>query len=325
MNTENKQLSAEERQRLWNEVAAEEAGNGPAVAATSQAAEASAAAAIAAAKTPDSDNSATQNTPAADATGTTALTEATGTERFASLPQEVRDYMSGLETTVNQLAARVRSNEGSIGGLKSAMQRQREAAQAVRASGSEAPTESQIQTAQAGGKRAMDKLKEQYPEFGEQLDAALQEELATLRTMQPSAEQQPQSQTQQALTPEELAAARREAYIEGKGFKGWTQQIASPEFVGWFKRQPREVQMLGHSTDWDDSVRLLELHREQTTRQQQGAQQQGADPLNAFSGMSALHHSKSGGYQGTKTADQMTPAEFWKHLSEQENQQNQRG
>lgn len=312
--TTTKSMTAEERKRLWDEVAAEEASGITTQTAPALAAPAATADAVQAAQ------SASQSQPV-EQTGQTAQTDAQPVDKFAGIPTEVRDYMAGLQAQVEQLAGRVRSTEGSIGGLKSAMQRQREAAQAVRDNGGAAPTEAQIKQAQAGGQRAIDKLKDTYPEFAEQLDAVLKEELAGLRAIQqpqPTQEQQPQPQ---ALSrDEEIALAKREAYIEGKGFKGWQQQIQQPEFVGWFQRQPREVQMLGHSPNWDDAVRLLELHRqEQTARQQPGAQR----GLDAFTGVSEIHRSGQSAQRGIKSVEQMTPAEYWAHLSELERQQNQ--
>ena len=201
------------------------------------------------------------------------------------------------------------------------MQRQREAAQAARESGAAAPTDTQIQQAQKGGSTALAKLQEQYPEFAEQLGAVLKEELADVRAAQ---QPQPQEQVQQTVTatPEEaIAVARRDAYIEGRGFKGWQQQIQQPEFVGWFNRQPAEIQMLGHSADPDHAVRLLEIHREQSKTQPHVQRD-----LNAFAGVSEIHRSGQTGQRGVKEIDQMTPAEYWRHLSEQDKQQQtQRG
>ncbi|RTL37157.1 MAG: hypothetical protein EKK53_21545 [Burkholderiales bacterium] len=311
--TTTKSMTAEERRRLWDEVAAEEASGITTQAAPAPAAQAATADAVQAAQ------SASQTQPV-EQTGQTAQTDAQPVDKFAGLPSEVRDYMAGLQAQVEQLAGRVRSTEGSIGGLKSAMQRQREAAQAVRESGGAAPTEAQIKQAQAGGQRAIDKLKDTYPEFAEQLDAVLKEELAAVRAIQQPQPQEQQPQAQALSRDEEIAVAKREAYIEGKGFKGWQQQIQQPEFVGWFNRQPREVQMLGHSPNWDDAVRLLELHRqEQTARQQPGAQR----GLESFAGVSEIHRSGQSAQRGIKSVDQMTPAEYWAHLSEQERQQNQ--
>lgn len=304
MSTENT-LSDAERKRVWNEVAAEEAYT------ESQAGEASA-------QITSAGTSAAPPQPAAKATGYPATTEGLQGESFAGVPQEVRDYMAGLQEQVAQLAGRVRSNEGSIGGLKSAMQRNREAAQAVRDGGGDAPTARELRAAQAGGQRAMDKLREQYPEFAEQLGEVLKEELSSLREAQPAQPQGP--------SPEEVAVARREAYIEGKGFAGWSERIRQADFIGWFKRQPREVQMLGHSPDWDDAVRLLQIHREQSTTpsSRQGGRsngRHGGRDLSGFSGVSELHRSHPQTFSGTRAVDQMTPQEFWRHLNELEAQQ----
>lgn len=308
-------MTAEERQRIWNEVAAEEAGTpittAPAPAPTPKATANEVQAAASAAQTQP-----------VEQTGQTAPTDAQPVDKFAGIPQEVRDYMAGLQAQVEQLSSRVRSTEGSLGGLKSAMQRQREAAQAVRAAGGDAPTAEQIQQAQAGGQRAMDKLMDTYPEFAQQLKEVLNEELAPLRaTKQPTQQQHEEQQPAGLSRDEEILLAKREAYIEGRGFKGWQQQIQQPEFVGWFNRQPREVQMLGHSANWDDAVRLLELHKQQTS----GQSHQQRD-LSPFTGAAEIHRSGQSAQRGVKDIDQMTPAEYWQHLSELERQQsNQRG
>jgi hypothetical protein len=318
MNTESTTLTPEQRQQIWNELAAEEASGIP----STQPSEA-AVAALAGTGNAAPGKSAEQAQPV-ESTGTTAPTEDTKSERFASLPQDVRDYLAGLEDTVSRLGERMRSTEGSIGGLKSALNRQREAAQAVRDAGGSAPTEQQLQQAQAGGQRAMDRLKETYPEFAETLGEVLNEELAQLRAAQQAKADPAHEQQAPALSrEEEIALAKREAYIEGKGFKDWQKQIGQPEFIGWFNRQPREIQMLGHSPNWDDSVRLLEIHREQMQANQQPAGEQPGRGSERLLGLSALHQTRQrGGFQGVKSVDQMTPQEYWAHLNAIDAQQN---
>lgn len=303
-------MSNDERKKLWDEVAADEAGDSSQDRATSQATS-DAVAAL---------QSASAQTPAAEATGNHAQTDAQPSERFAGLPQEVRDYMAGLQTQVEQLSNRVRSNEGSIGGLKNAIQRQREAAQAVREAGGTAPTDTQIRDAQASGQRAIDKLKDTYPEFADQLQDVLREELAGVRGNQAKQEQVATAEQPQGLSQDDrVALAKRDAFIEAKGFPGFQDRIKQPDFVGWFNRQPAEVQMLGHSPDPAHAVRLLEIHRDQSKGATAG------NGLDRFAGLSDINRAGGSQQRGTKTVEEMTPKEFWNHLAAEEKQRDQRG
>ena len=112
------------------------------------------------------------------ATGETQQAGEAEADRFPGVSQEVRDYMSGLQAQVEQLTGRVRGTEAHIGGLKSSLKQQREAAATARQAGDDAPTDQQIKAAAQTGGAAMQKLKEQYPEFGDSLEAVIAEELA---------------------------------------------------------------------------------------------------------------------------------------------------
>lgn len=290
MNTEANPTDQAERQRIWDEALKSEADQDQPSEQTPTAAE---------------------QTPAAQQpvqeTGDTQQAGQAQTERFSGLSQEVRDYMTGLQTQVEQLTGRVRGTEAHIGGIKSTIKQQREAAAAARQTGGEAPTDRQIKEATQTGGAAMQRLKEQYPEFGDSLEAVISEELAAVR----AAKQAPQeSSGEPAATADDLAIARRDAYIEGKGFPGWQDKVKQPEFVGWFKRQPPEVQMLGYSDDPNHSVRLLELQRQDAGTAFKGKS------LENFSGASALNNGRSGGFQESRGVDQMTTSQFWKHLND---------
>lgn len=245
------------------------------------------------------------------ATGETQQAGEAQAERFPGVSQEVRDYMSGLQAQVEQLTGRVRGTEAHIGGIKSTLKQQREAAATARQAGGDAPTDQQIKAATQTGGAAMQKLKEQYPEFGDSLEAVIAEELAAVRAAKQEPRDEGGQQAEAAATPEQLADARRDAYIEGKGFPGWKEKVKQPDFVGWFKRQPAEIQMLGYSNDPDHSVRLLELQKQEASGTGRARQ------LEDFAGVSALNqNSRTGGFQESRGVENMTPAQYWKHLND---------
>lgn len=293
----------DERKRLWDEQ--EAADNGTTLntlSTTTQQTDTNPQAAA--------DAAAVQETAAPN--GQAAEGEKVETDPYAGLPQVVRDELAGLRVIASRLEGRLRSTEAHVGGIKSQLKQQREMASAITDRGGDAPTAAEITAAQ-GSSNAMSKLKQDYPEFGAVLEAALQERLGSKQ--EPQEHQQTQQQDAQpsgGLTQADIDVARAEAFIEAR-HEGWKEKTKTPAFQGWFERQPREVQMLGKSTDPHDAVRLLDLHRDSM-----GGQRRTNDLPTSVQAAAALHQTRGGGFQGTKGIEQMTPEEYWKHLDAME-------
>lgn len=243
---------------------------------------------------------------AADQTAQQAVAPGQAADPFADLPSAVKETLAGLQAQVAQLTARQRNVEGHIGGINSKLQQQLQAASAATAQGGQAPSREQMAAA-AGSAPAMARLKEDYPEFGAALDAALNERMATLP--QPGAPAQP------GLTEADVQAridrVRREMAVEMR-HPGWLNEVQQPRFLGWMQNQANEVRMLAGSDDPGDAIRLLDLYKQTTSAQ---AQQQ-----NALDAAAALP-----GRRGSQQIRQVDPSkmskdEYWAYLDNLERQ-----
>jgi len=217
---------------------------------------------------------------------------------FANLDPAVRDTLSGLQTMVGQLTNRLRQAEGHIGGLKSSLQQQIQAAQAVASRGGDAPSRDQLHAA-TGSASAMARLKEDYPEFAGAMDAALNERLAGAQ----------QAQVPQGLSPEDVEVRidemRRQMQVEVK-HPGWLDDIKQPRFTGWLQGQAAEVQMLANSVAPSDAIRLLDLYKQTTA----GAAAQQA----SFNAAAALPGRRSSQAPRAVDPNAMTKDEYWAYL-----------
>lgn len=225
---------------------------------------------------------------------------------YEGLPQNVRDELIGMKSLVSQLTGRLRNAEGHIGGLKSQLAQQVDVAKSVRSAGGEAPTAAQLRTAQADPE-AFARLREDYPEFATAIDAFVGQKLKdSLSTLAPA----------EALSKQDVAEAmntlrdqiERETYVELQ-HRGWKKLVKTPEFVGWFEQQPREVKTLGGSEDPDDAVRLLDMFAESRTRR--------ANQNTHLHAAAAIPSGRGMGVK-VKPVDEMTPQEFWRYLDETE-------
>ncbi len=245
---------------------------------------------------------------AADQTAAKAVDQGQAADPFADLPSAVRDTLLGLQAQVAQLTNRQRNVEGHIGGINSKLQQQLQAAQAATAQGGQAPSREQMAAA-AGSATAMARLKEDYPEFGAALDAALNERLATLPT-------QAQTQAPAGLTEADVQAridqVRREMAVEMR-HPGWLNDVKTPRFLGWLQSQANEVKMLAGSDEPADAIRLLDLFK-----QTDGARQQQQSALDAAAALPGRRSS-----QGAKPVDpsKMSKDEYWAYLDQLDRQQ----
>jgi hypothetical protein len=300
-------ITAEERQRLWDEMdqadgekptvkpIVDEESSAPSKPVEREpTAEPAAEAAEVAGKGPASDE------PKA---AEEAADDAQQEDPYAGLPQVIKDELAGLKSQVESLNKRTRQAEGKLGELNGKLQQT--AARQVRAAGGDAPSASEIREAQ-GDAHATKQLLEDYPEFGAAMIAALNEQLE-----QRLARQQPAPEREQApagVSPADLARLRAEMRIE-RVHEGWQETVASPAFDGWMQRQQREVQMLAESTDPADAIRLLDLYVE--SRKARHTQQQAQHSAAAIpSGKPATRSARG------KPVEEMTREEYWNYLDQ---------
>ena len=219
---------------------------------------------------------------------------------FAGVPDSFKHEVLGMRSQMEQLTQRLRNAEGHIGGLNSQLKQQAQrAAKEVAAGGGDAPTSGEIQAAQ-GSNAAMRKLKEEYPEFGSAMEAALIEDRANRPA--PSA---PAGPAPDNVTREELQAQVASLTVEAS-HKGWQEKVKTPAFAGWLQLQAREVQMLAASSEPADAIRLLDLHAAAATQTTATRTQRQASAAAIPMGR--------GGAIRTKSTEQMTKQELWDHL-----------
>lgn len=237
---------------------------------------------------------------------------------YAGLPQKVRDEIFGLRNTVQQLSGRVRNAEGHIGGLRTQLQRDLQAAATAAAkAGSDAPTSEQIGAA-SKSPAALAKLVEDYPEFGgavkEAMDAQAQE-IAALRETITRRPQVDEGQATAALKDQLIDLTIRTKH------PAWKQDVTAPDFDQWVARQPREVQALRNSNDPEDVIRLLDIRTAQTQaktlveqKQDRATQQRRTNALRA----AGIPAGRSAASIASKDLDALSPEELWRHLDEVE-------
>jgi len=294
MNVQEQTNPQDERQKIWDQLDAEETGKAlpEDKAEGTQATESS-----------DSQQPADQSAAApADKADAQAAAEP------ASQEQSLMDKIAGLESMLGQVTTRLRKAEGHIGGLNGQLKQQQQLADQVASAGGEAPNADQIRQAQSNPE-AMANLKRDYPEFADAMESALKQQMKE------------QEQRIQALlkdqkggvSHEEIAQMRSEFAVEAK-HPGWQDRVQTPEFMGWLQRQQREVQMLAASESPQDAIRLLDLHNEATNSQAS------ANKTQRLSSAAAIPSGRSGSSIRTKAVEDMTPQEYWRYLDELDKQ-----
>lgn len=229
-----------------------------------------------------------------------------GEESIPSGEQVLLDKISGMESLLSQLTQRLRNAEGHIGGLGSQLKQQLQTAQQVTAKGGDAPTAGEIRDAQRSPE-AMARLKNDYPEFAEAMESALNERLSAIEQR---IAQQPAPAA--GVTPDEISRLRAEMSVEIR-HPGWQSVVQQPVFRGWLERQAREVQMLAASESPQDAVRLLDLYNEGG----KSAAEQRTQRLNSAS---AIPTGRSGASARQKSVEDMSPEEYWRYLDELDRQ-----
>lgn len=224
---------------------------------------------------------------------------------YEGLNPRVRDELVGLKEMVTQLTGRVRNTEGHIGGLKSQLQSQVEAAKNVRASGGDAPSAQQIANAQ-GDPAAFEQLKSDYPEFAEAISSYVKHQIGDRPTQDVAGKQE--IERLRAEFSAALDAERRKMQVEIK-HPNWGRLIQSPEFTGWYQQQQPEIRNLGASSEPADAIRMLDLFAE--SRRRAGSQNQ------RLMSAAALPTGR-GNPVRVKPVEEMTKEEFWRYQDELE-------
>ena len=171
-------------------------------------------------------------------------------------PPEVPDELAralqdvaSLKDLVTQLHHTVRSSEGRVGAMQRELQEARAAAQRVQAP---APNE---QTARAAAKdpEKWAKLKEDFPEWGEAVEALVDSRQAPAA---PQVDFAPIEERISGLTTQ-FQRAIEEAKVFG-AHRDWKNVINTPEFVTWHRAQDPQIQALAASAHGEDAITMID-------------------------------------------------------------------
>lgn len=223
--------------------------------------------------------------------------------------QALLDRITGLELTLQQQAQRLRQAEGHIGGLNSQVRQQLQVAQRVTDAGGAAPSAQQIADAQKSPE-ALARLKEDYPEFGSAVESVLAAQMAHIEQRLKGLA--PQQQIEGVVTRQELERARAEWAIDYR-HPEWKSTVKEAAFAGWLSRQAPEVQLLAQSESARDAIRLLDLYSDARSTTTQRTQR--------LTAAAAMPNGRQARGPQQKSVDDMTPAEYWRYLDEQEKAQ----
>lgn len=299
-------LSAEESQKLWDEIAAgrndeEQTASVPPVAeASAPVAEEPPASAVTEATAPGA-------APAEDQQGTTAAPAAADAKP---------DPLAELAEKIGRLEGQLRNVSGHIGGLNQGQQQLRQmldATKAAQAAGKDAPTQEQVKEA-LKNPAEWEALQEDFPEWKAATEKFLDARLANLQ--QPAIDPAAIDKIVAERVAQETAAVRQEAidaHLDTIVDGDWRAEVQGEAFGRWMQGQPAEVQALGNSSKLTDASRMMRLYAE--SRKSNPAQQ-------ILQQRSAKLDAAAGVPRGQKPArsvsvEDMTPEQQWAHYAAQ--------
>ena len=221
---------------------------------------------------------------------------------FGSLPQAVRQKLLEIDQ-IKEHNARLEHELRSAAGRVAAMQREYDKARAVQQN---QPTQQQVSAAVKNPER-WDSLKSDFPEWGEAMEEYVN---ARLNGIQPGQGVSPEQiaefvNSQVGNTKAELARAIEEAKIEGK-HESWREEVQTQEFGMWLSAQAPEVQRLAESERSRDAIKMLDMYAEAKKSTASGIKQE----RNARLSVAATQR---GTAPPPKSVEDMSPSELWEY------------
>lgn len=225
----------------------------------------------------------------------------------APQPDPVQQALEELRATNAQLQERLRRTEGHIGGLTSELKRTKEslsAGQAAAQQASTAPTSNQMQSA-SKNPEAWERLKEDFPEWADGVEAFMSSRLTGLQPGGQNPEQVQQLlQQQEAALRSDMHRQMAELQVETR-HEGWKETVRMPEFSNWVMQQAPEIQSLAMSDAPRDAIRMLDLFAAAKAKPATAVTQDRKSRLAA----SATPRGDSAPVR--KSLDGMSPQELW--------------
>lgn len=225
----------------------------------------------------------------------------------APQPDPVQQALEELRATNAQLQERLRRTEGHIGGLTSELKRTKEALSAGQAAAqqtNDAPSNAQMQTA-SKNPEAWERLKEDFPEWADGVEAFMSSRLTGLQPGGQSPEQVQQLlQQQEAALRADMQRQMAELQVETR-HEGWKETVRSPEFSTWVMQQAPEIQALATSDAPRDAIRMLDLFNAAKAKPATAVTQ------DRKSRLAASATPRGDGVPVRKSLDTMSPQELW--------------
>lgn len=266
-------------QEIWEELEAEEESG-------AQAPEESAAEA----EQPEQNETEEGQDPATPASSSESAPQAPLSEEHVALLKQIPELTHLVKTTI-----------GRVGSLQSELQR---IGHAAAKSADDAPSSKQI-TAASADPRSWAKLKEDFPDWAEGVEAFVSSRI-------PSAP--PKVDLSAELTPH-VERIRQELAIETvAAFEpDWESTVTSQAFKKWFHSQPADYQRRAGES-WRPGEVLATIKEFRAAQQPQGEQ-----PKRNLAAASIPKSVSKPNIR--KPVDEMTPDEYWRYLDEQEAKQ----
>lgn len=222
-------------------------------------------------------------------------------------PDPIQQALEELRATNAQLQERLRRTEGHIGGLTSELKRTKEAlsaGQAAAQQATEAPTSAQMQTA-SKNPEAWERLKEDFPEWADGVEAFMSSRLTGLQPGGQSPEQVQQLlQQQEAALRADMQRQMAELQVETR-HEGWKETVRTPEFSTWVMQQAPEIQALATSDSPRDAIRMLDLFSAAKAKPAAAVTQ------DRKSRLAASATPRGDNVPVRKSLDDMSPQELW--------------
>lgn len=223
---------------------------------------------------------------------------------YEGLHPEIRQRLTRLDeltAAMPSLVNDLKAAKGRVAYLQSEWDKVRQNGQAG------GPSAAQIATA-AKDPDSWARLKSDFPEWGEGIQAFVDHRLGQLSGAGFSQEQVEQ------LVAQRTDEARRElgeTFLEFQ-FKGWKDEVKTPEFELWFRAQPADVQALAASANPADAARMLGSYREHKAKPVASVEQTRQQRLSQAA--TVVQGARPG---PVKSFEEMTPEEQWNYLAAQ--------
>lgn len=153
-------------------------------------------------------------------------------------------------------------------------------------------------------------LKQDFPEWGEGIQAFVDARFAALGKSGMTAEELESVVAQKVGSATEGLVARFEMGLIEAKYPDWLAVCKTPEFGTWFSAQKPEVQALQNSDKARDALAVLDLFHAAKAKPVAEVRQTRQQVL------AAAVQGKSVAPAATKTVADMTPTELWKHEAE---------